>query len=183
MSNLSDLPTAVKQVANALRFGGWTCFWSQLALGVISGFMFLFAAFILPNQMDEAGAGGSLFFPICGLVVLGFSIFLSFRYTRLARKLRAPTDSSRPSRADTTQQVKRTLITNLVGITLTLLGAEAIGGILLGESLVMGASMFNSTELEKFTPDIIILLGNTHIIVAHFIGIVVGLFLLDRVYK
>ncbi|NEP04255.1 MAG: DUF3611 family protein [Okeania sp. SIO4D6] len=44
MSNLSDLPTAVKQVANALRFGGWTCFWSQLALGVISGFMFLFAA-------------------------------------------------------------------------------------------------------------------------------------------
>ncbi|NEQ73106.1 MAG: DUF3611 family protein [Okeania sp. SIO2D1] len=183
MSNSSDLPTAVKQVANALRLGGWTCFWSQLALGVISGFMFLFAAFILPNQMNEAGTGGSLFFPICGLVVLGFSIFLSFRYTRLARQLRARTDSSRPSRADTTQQVKRTLITNLVGITLTLLGAEAIGGILLGESLVMGASVFNSTELEKFTPDIIILLGNTHIIVAHFIGIVVGLFLLDRVYK
>ncbi|NES66848.1 MAG: DUF3611 family protein, partial [Okeania sp. SIO2D1] len=57
MSNLSDLPTAVKQVANALRLGGWTCFWSQLALGVISGFMFLFAAFILPDQMNEAGTG------------------------------------------------------------------------------------------------------------------------------
>ncbi|NEP79742.1 MAG: DUF3611 family protein [Okeania sp. SIO3B3] len=183
MSNLSDLPTAVKQVANALRFGGWACFWAQLVLGVISGFMFLFAVFILPDRMNEGGTGGSLFFPICGLLVLGFSIFLSFRYTRLARQLRGPTPSSRPSRADTTQQVKRTLITNLVGMALTLLGAEAIGGILLGESLVMGASMFNSTQLEKFTPDIIILLGNTHIIVAHFIGIAVGLFLLDRVYK
>ena len=37
--------------------------------------------------------------------------------------------------------------------------------------------------LEKFTLDIFILLGNTHIIVAHFIGIIVGLFLLDRVYN
>ncbi|GGA49299.1 DUF3611 family protein [Okeania sp. KiyG1] len=183
MSNLSDLPTAVKQVANSLRLGGWACFWSQLVLGVISGFMFLFAVFILPDRMNEGGAGGSLLFPICGLVVLGVSIFFSFRYTRLARQLRKPEASSRPSRADTTQQVKRTLITNLAGMALTLLGAEAIGGILLGESLVMGASVFNSTELEKFTPDIIILLGNTHIIVAHFIGIVVGLFLLDRVYK
>ena len=116
-------------------------------------------------------------------MVLGFSAFLSFRYTRLARQLRSHTPSLRPSRGDTTQQVKRTLITNLVGITLALLGAEAIGGILLGKSLVSGSFMFNPTELEKFTLDIFIVLGNTHIIVAHFIGIVVGLFLLDRLYK
>ncbi|NEN91264.1 MULTISPECIES: DUF3611 family protein [unclassified Okeania] len=183
MSNLSDLPTAVKQVANALRFGGWTCFWVQLVLGVISGFIFLFAVVTLPGQKNQGGTGGGLFFAVCGLLVLGFSIYLAFRYTRLAKKLQSPTPSLRPSRADTIQQVKRTLITSLVGMTLSLLGAEAIGGILLGKSFVSGSFMFNPTELGEFTVDIFIVLGNTHIIVAHFIGIVVGLFLLDRVYK
>ncbi|MEM1172363.1 MAG: DUF3611 family protein [Cyanobacteria bacterium P01_H01_bin.35] len=186
MSNSSDsassLPPAVEQVAKVLRLGGWICFWVQLVLGTVSGLIFLFAVSIL-GQKTGAGTGGGLFFAVCGLVVLGFSIFLSFSYTRLARQLRSPTPSLRPSRADTTQQVKRTLITNLVGMTLNLLGAEAIGGILLGESLVSGSFTFNPTQLEKFTLDIFIVLGNTHIIVAHFVGIVVGLFLLDRVYK
>jgi len=186
MSNSSDsassLPPSVEQVAKALRLGGWICFWVQLVLGIISGIIFLFAVGLL-GQQTGSSTGGGLFFAICGLVVLGFSIFLSFRYTRLARQLRSPTPSLRPSRADTTQQVKRTLITNLVGMTLTLLAAEAIGGILLGESLARGSFVFNSTELEKFTLDIFIVLGNTHIIVAHFVGIAVGLFLLDRVYK
>ena len=187
MSNSSDspssLPPTVEQVAKALRLGGWICFWVQLVLGIVSGIIFLFAVVALPSQKTGAGTGGGLFFAVCGLVVLGLSIFLSFRYTRLARQLRSPTPSLRPSRADTTQQVKRTLITNLVGMSLTLLGAEAIGGILLGKSLVSGSFMFNPTELKEFTLDIFIVLGNTHIIVAYFVGIVVGLFLLDRVYK
>ncbi|MGK7918554.1 MAG: DUF3611 family protein [Trichodesmium sp.] len=182
MSNSSDLPITVKKVANALRFGGWICFWAQLVLGVISGIIFLFALGLL-GQEANAGTGGGLFFAVCGLVLLGLSIFFSFRYTRLARQLRSPTPSLRPSRADTTQQVKRALIINIVGMTLALLAAEAIGGILLSKSLVSGSFMFNPRELENFTGDIFIILGNTHIIVAHFTGIVAGLFLLDRLYK
>ena len=186
MSNSSDspssLPPAVEQIAKVLRLGGWICFWVQLVLGIISSIIFLFAVVLLGRE-TEAATGGGLFFAVCALVVLGFSIFLSFRYTRLARQLRSHKSSLRPSRADTTKQVKRTLITNLIGMTLTLLAAEAIGGILLGKSLVSGTFAFNLTELEKFTLDIFIVLGNTHIIVAHFIGIVVGLFLLDRLYK
>ena len=107
MSNSSDspssLPPTVEQVARALRLGGWTCFWVQLVLGVISGIIFLFAVVALPGQKTGAGSGGGLFFAVCGLVVLGFSIYLAFRYTRLARQLRSPTSSLRPSRADTTQ--------------------------------------------------------------------------------
>ncbi|MDE5095806.1 MAG: DUF3611 family protein [Trichodesmium sp. St11_bin5] len=178
----SSLPPAVEQVAKALRLGGWICFWVQLVLGMVSGIIFIFAVGLL-SQNTGAGTGGGLFFAVCSLVVLGFSIFLSFRYTRLARQLRSQISSLRPSRADTTQKVKRTLIINLVGMSLALLGGEAIGGILLGKSLVSQSFVFNPTELEKFTLDIFILLGNTHIIVAHFIGIIVGLFLLDRVYN
>ncbi len=190
MSNSSDssssLPSTVKQVANALRLGGWVCFWIQLVLGVISGFIFLFAVVTLPGNKNEAGTGGGLFLAVCGLMVLGYRIYLAFRYTRLARQLRSPTPSLRPSRADSIKKVKKTLISNLIGMSLTLFGAEAIGGVLLGKSLVSGQFMFNPTvELGKFIQplDIFIVLGNTHMIVAHFVGIVVGLFLLDRVYK
>ena len=186
MSNSSDLPSTVIQVANALRLGGWICFWVQLVLGIISAIIFLFAVVALPGQKTGAGSGGGLFFAVCGLVVLGFSIYLAFRYTRLARQLRSPTPSLRPSRADTTQQVKRTLIANLTGMTLTLFGAEAIGGILLGKSLARPQVFIETTaNLREFIQplDIFIVLGNTHMIVAHFVGIVAGLFLLDRVYK
>ena len=190
MSNPSDssssLPTTVKQVANALRFGGWSCFWIQLVLGIISGIIFLFAIVALPGQKTGAGSGGGLFFALCGLVVLVFSIYLAFRYTRLAKQLRSPTPSLRPSRADTTQQVKKTLISNLVGMSLTLFGAEAIGGVLLGKSLARPQVFIESTaNLREFIQplDIFIVLGNTHMIVAHFVGIVIGLFLLYRVYK
>jgi hypothetical protein len=190
MSNPSDssssLPLTVKQVANALRFGGWACFWIQLVLGIISGLIFLFALVALPGQKAGAGSGGGLFFAACGLVVLGFSIYLAFRYTRLAKQLRSPTPSLRPTRADTTQQVKKTLIANLIGMSLTLFGAEAIGGILLGKSLVSQQVFINPTaNLRDFIQplDIFIVLGNTHMILAHFVGIVVGLFLLNRVYK
>ncbi|MGB3512845.1 MAG: DUF3611 family protein [Microcoleaceae cyanobacterium] len=190
MSNQSEssssLPTSVKQVANTLRFGGWVCFWMQLVLGVISAIIFLFAVVALPGEKTGAGSGGGLFFAFCGLVVLAFSIYLAFSYTRLAKKLRSPTPSLRPSRADTTQQVKKTLIANLIGMSLTLFGAEAIGGILLGKSLVSQQVFMNPTaNLRDFIQplDIFIVLGNTHMIVAHFVGILVGLFLLDRVYK
>jgi len=182
----SSLPPTVEKVAKALRLGGWACFWAQLVLSIVSGIIFLFAVVALPGQKTGAGSGGGLFFAVCGLVVLGFSIYFAFRYTRVAKQLRSLTPSLRPSRADTTQQVKRALIANLIGMTLTLFGAEAIGGILLGKSLARPQIFIESTaNLGEFIQplDIFIVLGNTHMIVAHFVGIVVGLFLLNRVYK
>ena len=48
-------------------------------LGIISSIIFLFAVVLLGRE-TEAATGGGLFFAVCALVVLGFSIFLSFRY-------------------------------------------------------------------------------------------------------
>lgn len=191
MPNLSDsssIPPAAQRIASGLRRGGWVCFWVQLVLAVISGIILLFASVIASQEAGPSGSspgtGGGLIFAWGGLLVLGFSTFRSFRYTRLAQQLKSPT--VRPDRAETVKQIRMTLISNMVGMTLTLIGAEAINGLLLGKALSQPRGFFQSSiNLQDFIQplDIFIVLANTHTIVAHFIGIVVSMWLIDQIYK
>ncbi|MGB3405417.1 MAG: DUF3611 family protein [Microcoleaceae cyanobacterium] len=191
MSNLSDsssIPPAAQRIAFGLRRGGWVCFWVQLVLAVISAIILLFASLIASREAGasgtSAGTGGGLIFAWAGLSILGFSTFRSFQYTRLAQKLKSPT--TRPNRAETVKQIRMTLISNMIGMTLTLIGAEAINGILLGKALSQPRGFFQpSVNLQDFIQplDIFIVLANTHTIVAHFFGIVVSMWLIDKIYK
>ncbi len=191
MSNFSDsssIPPAAQRIAFGLRRGGWVCFWVQLVLAVISGIILLFASLIAGREAGAAGTspgtGGGLVFAWAGLLVLGFSTFRSFRYTRLAQQLKSST--TRPNRAETVKQIRMTLISNMIGMTLTLIGAEAINGILLGKALSQPRGFFQpNINLQDFIQplDIFIVLANTHTVVAHFFGIVVSMWLIDQIYK
>ncbi|NEP41217.1 MAG: DUF3611 family protein [Okeania sp. SIO2H7] len=184
--NSSSASSAREKVAKFMRLGGWACFWSQLALAVISALILVFALFSLGESNTNAGSGGSLFFAGLGLAALGFSIFLAFRYPQLARKLRSPTPSLRPTKADTTQQVRMALIANMTGMFLTLLGAESFSGILLAKSLSQPQGLIQTTgNVRDFIEplDIFLVLGNTHTIFAHFVGIAVALWLLNEIHK
>ncbi|MGE5657520.1 MAG: DUF3611 family protein [Actinomycetota bacterium] len=195
MSNPSDsysLPPALKRVAFALRTAGWACFWVQIVLAVVSGLILLFAlAFTVPGgnvagRTSNPGTGGGLFLAVCGLLVLGYSVYRSFGYTRLARQLKTPNAIARPKKADTIQNVRLTLMGNLAGMFLTVMGAEAIGGTLLAKSLTQPRGLFDPTiNLRDFIQpiDIFVVLANTHTILAHLIGIGVALWLLDQIYK
>ncbi|MEG3848323.1 DUF3611 family protein [Microcoleus sp. herbarium19] len=195
MTNQLDtdkLPAAVQRVAFALRTVGWACFWVQLVLAVVAAIILLFAIpFAIPSATapagsTSAGTGGGVFFAICGLLVLGYSIYRAFRFTRLSRQLRSPGNAVRPKKADTIKQVQLTLIANLVGMLLTLVGAEAISGTLLAKSLAQPQALFGAAvDLGRFIQplDIFVVLANTHATVAHFVGIVGTLWLLDRIHK
>lgn len=189
MSNQPDSSSASsarEKVAKYMRLGGWACFWSQIVLAVISALILLFGLFSLPNSKANAGSGGGLLFAGLGLAALGFSIYLAFRYPQLAKKLQSPTPSLRPTKADTTKQVKMALISNMTGMLLTLLGAEALNGILLAKSLSQPQSLIQTTgNLRDFIQplDIFLVLGNTHTIVAHFVGIAAALLLLNQIHK
>ena len=195
MTNQLDtdkLPAAVQRVAFALRTVGWVSFWVQLVLAVVAGIILLFAIpFAVPSttaaaNSTSAGTGGGVFFAICGLLVLGYSVFRAFRFTRLSRQLRSPANAVRPKKADTIKQVQLTLVSNLVGMLLTLVGAEAISGTLLAKSLAQPQALFGATvDVGRFIQplDIFVVLANTHATVAHFVGIVGTLWLLDRIHK
>ncbi len=185
-SDQSKLPTKLRYTAQILRLTGWGSFWFQVVLGIVSSVIFLFAAILSPKgAAGNPALGGVIFLAVLSLFALCFTIYQSFTYTRIARKLLDPEPNLRPKKTDTLAQIKRGLIANLVGMLLAVLGAEAITGVLLGKSIALSQgsiAILNPQNLQNIIQplDIFIVLANTHTITAHFGGIVASLWLLDR---
>ncbi|MGF1493545.1 MAG: DUF3611 family protein [Microcoleaceae cyanobacterium] len=187
-SSLSTASARRTRVSSGLRRSGWICFWVQLILGIVSSIILLFAMLVLgqeSSQRSNAGIGGGLLFAIAGLLALAFSIYRAFYHTRLGRELKSP-NGSYPSRADTLKQMRITMISNLTGMALTLIGSEAVNGVLLAKTLAQPRGFFDaSTNLRDFIQplDIFIVLANTHAAVAHFVGIIATIWLIERINK
>jgi hypothetical protein len=187
----NQVPAALRQIATTMRLTGWVTFWVQLILAVVSSLIFAFALVLSSSvgrgaEINNPGTGGGAFFAICGLLALYLSVYQSFRYTRLAKQLKEPDPNLRPRKADTMKVLRFGLIVSFVGMTLAIVGAEAITGILLGKSLAQPQALYNpGINLRDFIQplDIFVVLANTHTIAAHFAGISGGLWLLNRLNR
>ncbi len=181
----TSLSTNVLKIVWALNIAGWVGFWSQLVLAIISTLILLFA--IVSRNAGNTGAnnpgtGAGLFLAFLGLVAVYLSIFWSYRYTLMAKKLRG---ESRPSRADTVKQLKIGLIISFVGMFITILGAGAIVGVLVAKSLSQPQNALINTDFSRLVQpiDIFIVQANTNTILAHFLGLITSVWLLDRISK
>ncbi len=183
----SDVSPNVLRVVLAFRRWGWTAFWAQVVLCVVSSVVLL-QLFLFPRAGQIASPTGldtspatlpGLSFAWAGVAVLGASIFWNYRYTQMAKKLRSP---DRPTKSQTIFQIKIGLIINLIGMFVTLLGAFAIIGALTlragqGQAILPGAGSFNSVIQPL---DFQIIQASFNIIFAHFVGLVCSLLLLNR---
>jgi hypothetical protein len=187
----SSLPPALQRVAFTLRTVGNISFWLQTVLGVISALVLLFATFSSgvgrpANQVSNQGTGFGIFFAICGLVTLGVGAYFAFRYLLISRKLLASNAAGRPSKADTLQIIRLGLIVNMVGMLLTILGAQAIVGSILAKSLSQPQGAFGTAiDPSRFVQsvDLFVVQANTNTIAAHFVGIAASLWLFNRVNR
>ena len=174
----------IRRVSNSLKWAGVIGFWVQLVLGVISTVMLLLAI-INKTERSNPGTGFSLFCAVCGLVCLIVSIYFSFNHQKVGKVLEK-TNASRPKKTKTINMIKIGLIVNLTGMLLTIIGAEAIAGIVLSKILAFDpAKIFNNQTSSEFVNslDLFIVQANTNIIAAHFAGLVSSLWLLDRITK
>ncbi|MEB3226333.1 MAG: DUF3611 family protein, partial [Synechococcus sp.] len=105
-------------------------------------------------------------------------------YKTIARLMLAGDNSLRPKKSYTIQTIKFGLLANLLGMMFAIIGAEAFVGLVLGKSLTIpqGAVFSNTSQLIQ-PKDLFIILANTHTIASHFTGIVIALWLLDRLNK
>lgn len=182
------LDSQLRAIAQLFRRIGWITFWAQLALGVVSGGILLFAS-ISPrpaNASPNTGAGLGVFFAISGLVALGVGIFISFRYVQIGRRLDSPNANNRPRKLETLQVVRLGLIVHLVGILLTLVGAQAIVGVLLTKALTTTqpgviTQLDPSRVIQPL--DIFVVQANTNTVSAHFAGLIGSIWLLNRITK
>lgn len=189
-SDSQSLPSALQQIAVTFRLAGWVSFWSQLVLGVVSTLILLAAGLsrdVGPQAQRSPGTGVGIVLAVSGVVTLGLGAYLAFRYTRIARRLQSANSNNRPRKADTIQILRLGLIVNLVGMLLTIMGAQAIAGTLILRSLSvpqtgLGGALYNPQQLIR-PLDIFVVQANTNTVAAHFAGLVVSLFLLNRVNK
>ncbi|WP_404789574.1 DUF3611 family protein [Altericista sp. CCNU0014] len=170
---------------------GWIGFWLKLVLAIAAIVIVLFASATLggrpavPGQpVPTAGAGVGIGIPflIGGVVCLGISVYWSFFYTRLSRRLVKPTPKGQPSKAETTNWIRAALITDLIGMLLMVIGAESIGGILFSKALSQGVGSFINIDPSRFIQpgDLLVILGSIHGIAGLFIGLSTSLWLLQQ---
>jgi len=178
----------VRSIGQNFRITGWISFVLQLILGVVSTLLLLvFVTFGRRpgTASSSAETGFGVFLAICGLVALGISIYLAFRCKNIGRQLQSPNPTNRPRKIETVKVLQLALIVNLVGMLLTLLGAQAIVG-----SLVVRAVSPQAVTTQLFDPnriisgqDMFVVQANTNTITAHFVGLVASIWLLNRITK
>ncbi|MBR8833640.1 MAG: DUF3611 family protein [Stigonema ocellatum SAG 48.90 = DSM 106950] len=182
--------TPLRAIAQTFRLIGWISLWTQLVLGVVSGGILLSATIFSQRSggTNNPGTGLGIFLAVCGLITLGVSIYLAFRYTRIGRQLESSNPSNRPRKIETLQVVRFGLMVNLVGILLTLLGAQAINGTLIIKALTLpqltGGVYTQIDPSRTIQPlDIFVVQANTNTVSAHFASLVASIWLLNRITK
>lgn len=189
----ASIPAAILRASATLRLAGNIGFWVQIILGVVAALILLFASASLAgsdaastaqNVKFTQGSNFGLFCAAGGIIALVVSIFFFFRYKTIARLMLVGDNALRPKKAYTIQTIKFGLLANLLGMMSAIIGAEAFVGLVLGKSLTIpqGAVFSNTSQLIQ-PKDLFIILANTHTIASHFTGIVIALWLLDRLNK
>ena len=180
----------LKQVSKTFRLVGWVSFWVQTVLAIISGVIFAFAGVALAMGRQAAGdsasnpaTGGGVVFALVSLGILFYGIYQSFGYVRMGRRIREENTNLRPKKSDTIKLLWRSLTIRGVGLLMAVVAAEAIAGVLLGKSfMAVGAIFSPGSQLQLIQPlDIFLVLANTHLITAHFVGVGSTLWLLKRI--
>lgn len=186
-SESQSVPSALRQIASTFRLTGWISFWVQLVLAVVSTVVLLLFGIFSRSSAPGAsnpGTGFGIFFAVCGLLALGGSIYVAFRYTRIARELQSPNPNFRPRKSDTVQILRWGLIVNLVGTLFTLLGAYAIVGTLAARSISQPqAGVFSDPTRLISSLDMFAVQANINTIAGHFSGIASTLWLIDRINR
>ncbi|MBW4511532.1 MAG: DUF3611 family protein [Scytonematopsis contorta HA4267-MV1] len=177
----------LEKIANILRFVGWGSLWVQLALGAASVIMILFtitgrnfsqavaptAGVPVPtySQGTVPGVGTSIFWAVSGILVLLFSIYLAFRITRYAKRLRDPNPALHPKKVEVMGLLRIAVITGFVGMLIFLVGSLSGLGVLLAKSIAQpqGIAIYDPTRIIR-SLDVFVAMANVNGIATHFVG-------------
>ena len=189
LPSASSLPASIQQVSTNLKWAGLIGFWLQLLIGVVSS-VFLAIAAAASNLVDQTqatkGTEVGIFFAICALISLAISIYFYIRYYRIAQSLRNPNPARRPKKADTLRFIRLGLIVNIAGTSLALMGTQAVVGvILLFKSSIQIPTIGADAGTARYVlpSDMFNIAANTATVTAHFIGLLITLWLLNQIDK
>uniref|UniRef100_A0A7S0IA47 Uncharacterized protein n=1 Tax=Micromonas pusilla TaxID=38833 RepID=A0A7S0IA47_MICPS len=172
----------VARTSQACKTLGRWGFWGQLILSTVSAVILVFS-FLFKGITKATDAG--LYFILFGIVTAYFTTFWSLGIGKLGDKLRKAVDQLDlvPPRTEVVRQLSTGLAVNFVGLGATIVGIQATTGLLFAKSLSAAAA-------APFTPgytgpvlalDIFLIQAGANVMLAHWIGAAVSLWLLRTV--
>lgn len=170
-------------IAKTISLTGWITFWVQLTLVVVSGLVLLFASTGRRFATQQnTGIGIGIFWAVCAVAALLFSVYWYFRYTRIAKRLDNPNPALHPTKADTIRIIEVGIMVGLLGTLLALVGSGATLGVLVAKSISQppGVAIVDPNKIIRAL-DVFVMVANINGIAAHFIGTVASLWLLQKV--
>lgn len=190
----SDL--TIRNTALSLRRTSWLSWWIQVILTTVSGITLVFTRGINnANTGYRAIPSGGLVLAGSGITLSILSILWTWGGARLSRRLlrnKNPKNSSRPyNRIDVATRIRRTVTVgaylNILGMFITLLGAEQIVGLLAAKALtsaqgvgafgVVGSGIGGLASQTLQPLDILVVQANTNTLLSHFASLVSFLYL------
>jgi len=182
-------------VSAAVRRMGWIRFWAQLVLGVVViGVLFFnnISGRLAANSNRALGLGPGLSLTTLSFLVLLWSLWQAWLVVRCGRSLASPV---RPSRGETARLIKRSLFADLAGLSLAAVGYQALAGSLFVQASMQVPGFFGAQlavppgtrgglmGLPITSIEMLSVLSNTQVLFAHLIGLLISLWLLQRVYR
>lgn len=172
-----SLPPAIRRISSNFRLGGWISLWTQVVIGVIASLLFFVNA-LEPNKgLSNAAAD---LFQALGVLFVFVSAFWGFRYVQLGRRLRSSNPDIRPKPKDAVKAVRIGLAISMVGLLLTIIGAEAMVATLwlraLRQVATFGGIAQDSSAFIN-AADIAVVFSVINTTFAHFLGLCASLWL------
>jgi hypothetical protein len=185
----------LQHIGSSLRRMGWLRFWIQLVLGVVVVGVLVFnniGGRLVANSQRALGLGPGISLTTLAFLILLWGIWHSWLVVRCGRALASPV---KPSKGETSKLIKRGLLADLFGLTMAAIGYQSLAGSLFVQASqqvpgffgaqIQGAGGAGSrlvglpiTSIEMFS-----VLGNTQVLFAHLLGLIITLWLLQRVHR
>ncbi len=167
-------PTPVERLQASLAAMGWLSWWGQAILSTVSGVLLLFANSVTTKPSAVTLIGRAL--AVGGLGCAIASALWVLGYSRLGRRLTSKSMSASEAAAAVSNSIRVGTVLNIAGMTLSILGAEAIVGTLAAKALTTSTTAavgVVSSPVQAL--DVLIVQANTNTIACHFVGLLAGM--------
>ncbi len=175
----SPVAKSAQGLAGKLRMFGWIEFWLQLVLVLVSALLLQFSTSGRAFSPGSSGLGDAIYWSLYGFVLLCAADALAFYYTRAARKIVARPDHylSEP-RKTAFWFLYLGLLTGLSGILISFIGVSLSILLLIAKTVSQppGIAITDPNKIIRAL-DVFILLVNFNLLMAHFIGTGIALWL------
>jgi hypothetical protein len=174
---LPILPKAVSKLVRRLRQFGWFAFWIQLGLAIIAALLLLFSTKGQAISPNLARISSGITWGIFGFALLCLTIIFFFHYPRSARKIALEPDHYiNPQKKTSPWFLRLNIKLSLIGVFAGFFGMGTSISLLIAKTVSQppGIAITDPRKIVRAL-DVFILLINFDLLVAHFIGGVISI--------